>query len=445
MRRGSRVIPWVLLFCTIATTGTFAQDSVVFTFSKADLSLLEQFDLLDDKLERSGFVLSDPALDQYLAEVGSSIVPKEPLEQVRWRFRAIRDPLPNAFAFGNGSIYIDTGLLALMTTEDQLAAVLAHEITHVTRRHIQVAIRNRRKKAIVATVLSVAAQLAPGGSAIGAAIIVAGKTVPILLEASAEGYGQQQEREADIYSIDRLIGANYEPRQVLEVFRLLGAEDGADEDDAPLFYTSHPHLRDRMAYTRELISARGVPDQDAPAIGTRAARYALSTERAAGDAIELSIQCSRFREAVMLATQLVKADPTRSQHLFLLGEAYRALGPRTVEPAPWELDPEGRKRLRKMSKLTVEEANLELLKDSDSQVVQNQNYAEAERQYRAALAVEPGLSSAYRSLGALYESTGRVGDALEAWRHYLTARPDAPDRESMLRKIDRLQAMRVGL
>src|SRR5712692_9511141 len=103
-----------------------------FKFEKADLDLLEQVNLLDRRFERDGLILSDEATNALLRHIGESLLPRGlKLENVSWKFRALRDSVPNAFALPNGSIYVSTGLLALMDNESQLAAVLAHEMTHV--------------------------------------------------------------------------------------------------------------------------------------------------------------------------------------------------------------------------------------------------------------------------------------------------------------------------
>src|SRR5260370_229563 len=89
-----------------------------FKFEKADLDLLEQVNLLDARFEREGLVLSDEATNALLRHVGESLLPRGlKLENVSWKFRALRDSLPNAFALPNGSIYVSTGLLALMDNE----------------------------------------------------------------------------------------------------------------------------------------------------------------------------------------------------------------------------------------------------------------------------------------------------------------------------------------
>src|ERR1700752_2958993 len=118
-----------------------------FKFGEVDLEVLEQADLLDIRFERDGLVLADEAANAYLTRIGKSLIPRGlTLENVSWKFRALRDPQPNAFALPNGSIYVTTGLLSLIDNESQLAAIIAHELTHVMRRHTYVQNRADRKK-----------------------------------------------------------------------------------------------------------------------------------------------------------------------------------------------------------------------------------------------------------------------------------------------------------
>src|SRR6266852_8697404 len=143
-----------------------------FKFEKADLDLLEQVNLLDARFEREGLVLSDEATNALLRHVGESLLPRgSKLENVSWKFRALRDSVPNAFALPNGSIYVSTGLLARMDNESQLAAVLADEMTHVTRRHSYLQNRSNRKKILAINIINAVGAYAPGG-AVGAVITI---------------------------------------------------------------------------------------------------------------------------------------------------------------------------------------------------------------------------------------------------------------------------------
>src|SRR5438477_3756511 len=123
----SRLVVVALCFCLLFTTlgpAAFAQKKKApveavpppvneeFKFGKVDLELLDQIDLLDRRFDRDGLVLEGEATNAYLERIGNSLVPKGlTLDRVKWRFRVLRDPQPNAFALPNGSIYVTTGLM----------------------------------------------------------------------------------------------------------------------------------------------------------------------------------------------------------------------------------------------------------------------------------------------------------------------------------------------
>src|SRR6478672_12481407 len=125
-----------------------------FVFGKVDQDLLSEINLLDERFEKDGAVYHETGLDAYLNRVGAAVVADQKLENVAWKFRALRDPVPNAFAMPNGSIYINTGLLALLEDENQLAAVLAHEVTHVSERHTYLQNRSLRKKVLAINIIN---------------------------------------------------------------------------------------------------------------------------------------------------------------------------------------------------------------------------------------------------------------------------------------------------
>src|SRR6185503_2030675 len=178
-----------------------------FKFGKVDLELLEQVNLLDRRFERDGLVLEDEATNAYLKRVGEVLLPRGlSLENVQWKFRALRDSVPNAFALPNGSIYVTTGFLALVDNESQVAAVLAHEMTHVIRRHTYLQNRSNRKKFLTMNIIAAVGAYDPGGVA-GAMIMIATAVAPFLVMAMMFGYSRDLEREADLKGIDMMISA----------------------------------------------------------------------------------------------------------------------------------------------------------------------------------------------------------------------------------------------
>src|ERR1043166_3099847 len=159
-----------------------------FKFGDVDLEILNQANLLDVRLDRDGLVLADEATNAYLNRVGKSLIPRGlTLERVNWNFRAVRDPQPNAFALPNGSIYVTTGLMALIDNESQLAAILAHELTHVMRRHTYLQNRSLRKKFLTINVMAAVGSMAPL-SVVGAVIMAVTTVAPFIMIATIYGY-----------------------------------------------------------------------------------------------------------------------------------------------------------------------------------------------------------------------------------------------------------------
>src|ERR1051326_6747997 len=212
------VLPWVAPVATAQkkTAPVEATPPPVreeFKFGKVDLEVLEQVNLLDRRFERDGMVLEDEATNTYLSKIGKSLIPAGlTLENVTWKFRALREPQPNAVALPNGSIYVTTGLLALMDNESQLAAVLAHELTHVMRRHTYVQNRADRKKYLTMNVTQLVASFIPGNAAYAAFVLIA-TVSPLIVQSMIAGYSRDLEREADLKGIDMMISAEYSPEE----------------------------------------------------------------------------------------------------------------------------------------------------------------------------------------------------------------------------------------
>jgi hypothetical protein len=98
--------------CGLTVVGalTLCAGVPAFDFTKVDLQLLEESNAIDRQLENRGLVYHDAGLEEHLAQIAQPLLPKQPLEHVVWRFRILRDPLVNAFALPNGSIYVNSGL-----------------------------------------------------------------------------------------------------------------------------------------------------------------------------------------------------------------------------------------------------------------------------------------------------------------------------------------------
>src|SRR5256714_6886642 len=273
-----------------------------FKFGKVDLDLLDQVDLLDRRFERDGLVLEDEATNEYLARIGNSLVPKGlTLEHVKWKFRALRDPQPNAFALPNGSIYVTTGLMSLVDNESQLAAVIAHELTHVMRRHTYMFNRSNRKKFLTMNIMSAIGAYAPGG-VVGAVISIVTTIAPFIIIATIFGYSRDMEREADLKGIDMMISAEYPPEEMVSVMKLLNKD--IEGVEVRLFYNDHHALEERIRYLSSYLGARAETVTPQMELNREMAAYFRKMEPVMRHDIQLSISAGRFRSAVYLAQRL---------------------------------------------------------------------------------------------------------------------------------------------
>lgn len=144
---------------------------------------------LDRQFEAKGLVYHDPKADAWLTAIGGRLAPPAP-ERVTYKFRFLRDAMVNAFALPNGSIYVNTGLVAAMRNESELAAVLSHEITHVIDRHSYLQNRSTRKKTVAIDVIAAAGSVG-GAFPFGAAIAASAQASQVFIIASVYGYSRE--------------------------------------------------------------------------------------------------------------------------------------------------------------------------------------------------------------------------------------------------------------
>jgi len=408
-----------------------------FKFGDVDLEVLEQADLLDTRFERDGVVLADEAANAFLRRVGKSLIAHDvELERVSWKFRALRDPQPNAFALPNGSIYVTTGLLTLIDNESQLAAILAHEVTHVMGRHTYLANRSNRKKYLTMNVMAAVGAYAPGGI-VGAVITIVTTVAPFIMMATIFGYSRDLERAADHKGIDMMISAEYPPEEMVNVLKLLDTD--IEGENIRLFYNDHPALDERIKYLSSYLGARADKVTPQMELNREKASYFRNMEPVMRHDIQLAINAGRVRSAVYLAQRLVDFRDD-SQNLYLLAEAYRTLGPRPPQLTGKELTNSGKKNAAQQRiKRTAEEEERDLLATPAGQENWQKHQEMAEQLYRRALNAEKPTPVAHRGLGMLYEKLGRATDATAEYEKYLELAPSAVDRERIQRRIENLK------
>jgi predicted Zn-dependent protease len=411
-----------------------------FKFDKADLDLLDQANLLDKRFEREGLVFLDDTTNAYLQRVGESLLPRDrSLEQVIWKFRALRDPVPNAFALPNGSVYVNTGLIALLDNESQLAAVLAHEITHVLNRHAYLQNRSNRKKYLAINIIAAIGAWNPAGGVAGAAIDIIAAVSPFILVSTMYGYGRDLEKEADLKGVDVMIIAEYPPEEMVKALTLLSND--IEGEQLKFFYNDHPQLKDRISYVTSYLGSKASKTTAAFELHREKTAYLAKIETVSRHDIQLAINSARFRTAVYLSQKFAGFRPDSAENIFWLAESYRTLGPRSPELAEKELTDNAKKNAaKKRAKLMPEEEERELLATTAGQLNWKNNQQKAEELYLRSLKLDHPVPMTHRGLGMLYEKIGRTKDAINEYQKYLELAPDAVDNQRVQRWIQTLKS-----
>jgi predicted Zn-dependent protease len=192
-------------------------------------------------------IFSDARIGAYVAAVGERVAARSPREQVAWRFEVVDQEVPNAFALPDGHIYVSRGLLELANSEDELAAVLAHEVVHVAARHHA----RQQTRATGVGLLALPGMIAgamlggPVGELVQAPLLVLGAGV-------VASYGRDQEREADRIGQRLAAEAGYDPAALAGYLTTLErwSETRAGRTHEPGFFDSHPATPERVEQAR---------------------------------------------------------------------------------------------------------------------------------------------------------------------------------------------------
>lgn len=199
----------------------------------------------DQQVRKQLPIYPDKKLQAYVQQIGQRVVTRSHRPNLAYQFTVIDTPDINAFALPGGFIYIHRGLMAYLNSEADLAAVLAHEVGHVTARHSV-----RQHSASMAT--GILGQVVAAYTGVGAA----GDLTNLLGTAVVRGYGREHELEADRLGAQYLASANYNPQAMINVIGVLkdqstfSAKKARAEGREPSSYhgvfATHPRHDERL-------------------------------------------------------------------------------------------------------------------------------------------------------------------------------------------------------
>jgi predicted Zn-dependent protease len=234
---------FLALLAACATTGPGGKKSLIVIGSAQEVSI---GDGMAQELATTEKALPDSQWQAYLNEVGQKVVAVCDRRDITYSFTVIESDQINAFAIPGGHVYFYTGLLREMKGEDEMAAVMAHEISHVVARH-------GVKRLQQAMGVALAYELVFGGKESSQALTTAIQAGMGLIFA---GYSRSNEREADSYGLHYLVKAGYHPQGMLNMFETLSRLGGGGAENVfDKLSSSHPDTQERIANTRRDIAA----------------------------------------------------------------------------------------------------------------------------------------------------------------------------------------------
>ena len=189
--------------------------------------------------------LDDPDVETYLNQLGGRLVAVSSDPVLGFQFFAIDDPSINAFAMPGGFIGVHTGLILSAQTESELAGVLAHEVSHVTQRHIARQVFQSKKLSMASMVAMGLALLAARSSPQGAGAAITASQAGMLSAQLA--YSRDFEREADRLGFDTLRTAGFDPGGMPGFFERLQQSSRLYENNATAYLRTHPLTVERLS------------------------------------------------------------------------------------------------------------------------------------------------------------------------------------------------------
>jgi predicted Zn-dependent protease len=288
-------------------------------------------------------VSDDPLLTDYVEELGRELAAADRSAGGGFSFFLIDQPVINAFAGPGGHVGVFAGLILACESENELAAVVAHEIAHVTQRHLMRSIEDQGRLTIPTAALLVAAAIlgAQVSGDLGAAAILGVQAAAIQHRIN---FTRDNEKEADRIGISTLAAAGRDPYAMAGFFERLAKATRVQESGAPALLRTHPVNTNRIADAlgrADEHGARQRPDSlrfqltrarlrerafDRPEKSLAAFKSSLSEGRYASEIAErygyalALLRSDRVDEARAESARLLAAQPSLAEFVVLDAE-----------------------------------------------------------------------------------------------------------------------------
>jgi predicted Zn-dependent protease len=331
----------------------------------------------DRELQKVVPVIHDVLVTEFINELGQALVTQIEPQPFIYRFRIIDDPALNAFAVPGGYIYLHSGTILAVSSVDELAGVVGHEIAHIKQHHYA----RMRKQSQIPDLLVGIAGMAAAIATEEPGLLIASQAANVAMKLR---YSREYEAEADQFGSVFMVRAGYDPEGTTRFFERILEEQKRYPNDIPPYLYSHPEVGDRIAsieIAAESLRPTQEPDPDLEeallVVQARLAklvdmnrsslpRFTPPVDRATTDPAleeaqaltetgdrdealvrlgqaqarnpedpripfhvgELLFDAGRYEEAAVAYRRTIRLDASRGKVFFKLGLAYKEMGER---------------------------------------------------------------------------------------------------------------------
>ncbi|MBI5197340.1 MAG: M48 family metalloprotease [Nitrospirae bacterium] len=347
--------------------------------------------------------VKDPEVTGLVNQVGKRIIEGIGSSPDSYHFFVIREDQPNAFAIPGGYIFVFDSLLTQITSVDELAGVLAHEIGHVERNHFF-----KDEKKIAALDIATIAAILLGGGQIAPLVIAGAANTDVRLH-----FSRENEAEADSYALRYLKKSGFDPRGLPGFFKSLLQYERFNPQLAPAYMSTHPDLNARLARLEGLLQKAPDTTAEDPLTGSKKKWERIVTI--------LTAQKNAAKGEVPYFETLPAEpngnrtpDPMEERNHYLLGLTYLKAN------RPTEAIPEYREAIARNAAEPVYHNDLALAYLRQQNVEQARYYAEQ------SLRLDPEGAPAHTILGQVEENSGRVEISIAHFQKALQIDPADP-------------------
>ena len=367
-------------------------------------------------------IIQDPVIVDYVNRVGDRILSVIPPQPFKYHFYVLKEDVYNAFASPAGHIFINSGLLAALDSEGELAGILGHEIGHVVCRHISQRI-DSSKKIGIATLAGMVAGVLLGVGGAGAAASAVSVGSVAAGQAASLAYSREDEMQADQKGMTYVREAGYSGKGMLTAMEIIRSKQWYGSAQVPTYMMTHPAIEARISYIDNWLHENpSKPSKRRPPVGG----FKLAHTRLVALYTDEEIALSHFKAAVAKSPGNAMANYGYALALTRMEKWHEAAGymQRAIETNAMDTS-----MLQDLGKIYFHEGQYEkalqtLSSSSSDKYPEGKLYlgrtqmelgriADARETFENLVRTNENYTQAYYYLG---ESSGRLGDMFAA--HY---------------------------